>query len=258
VVYETLITSISSRGIATIQLNRPDRGNSLSHQLIEELVQHLADLSKNDLARVIVVSGAGRHFCTGADVTQLRGETPPPSTRETHVTLATFIETCDSFSKPIVALVQGGCIGAGVALASCFDVVLALEGSFFSFPELRLGLVPSGLLPYFVRAIGLRAFRRYGLSGERISAADAHRFGLVHHLTTEALAEQTLNDVTDALLHAAPGAARQLKQRLASYADRAAGSEHSTKDDPARMAEIREGTVSFKEKRKPAWYPPFA
>jgi methylglutaconyl-CoA hydratase len=255
-VYETLVTSFSDRGIATIELNRPERGNALNHQLIEELVRHLGELAADDRTRLIVLRGAGRHFCTGADVAQLRNAAPASSAPVTHVPLLTLMEVCDAFPKPTVALVQGGCVGAGVALASCFDVVIAIEKSFFSYPELRLGLVPSGLLPYFVRAVGYRAFRRYGISGERIPAADAHHLGLVHQLSPEVLVEKHLDEITDALLHAAPGAIRHLKQRLVPYAAMPASSEQPTEEDQARNAEIQEGTSSFRKKEKPSWYPP--
>ena len=87
----------------------------------------------------------------------------------------------DAIPKPTVAVVEGGCVGGGLAFAACCDVVLATESAFFSVPEVRLGMVP-GLAPLFARALGPRALRRYALSGEQFSAADALRLGFVHEI----------------------------------------------------------------------------
>jgi methylglutaconyl-CoA hydratase len=252
-IFEHLDTALSARGIATITFDRPDRGNAMHHQMIEELLGHLESLATDGQARVIVLRGSGRHFCTGADLAQRGGPAAPASA--TRAGFAALLEALDSFPKPVIALVQGGCVGGGVAVAACCDVVIALDDAFFSFPELRLGLVPGNLLPYFVRSIGYRAFRRYGLSGERMTADEARHHGLVHHVGPRDRAEAQLDEIADAMLHAAPGALRQLKQRLAVFGAMPTPLPAEA-EDPARRAEIEEGTASFKEKRKPSWYPP--
>jgi methylglutaconyl-CoA hydratase len=247
---------ISGRGVARLMLNRPDRGNALSPELIEELAQMLHQVSANDHVRVIILAGAGRHFCAGADVAKLRGAQSPEAPVVPRVTLSDLLDILDTLPKPVIARVHGACIGAGIALANCCDVVVAMEGSFFSIPELRLGLVPTGLLPYFVRAMGRSAFRRYGLSGERIAAAEAHRLGFVHQLASVDHAEEQEEQIVDALMHAAPGAVRQFKQRLGPYNQISASTGHETDEDPVRKAEILEGTSSFRKKQPPAWYVP--
>ena len=234
--FETLAVAHGPRGITTVTLNRPDRGNALGQLLLRELQSCVAAADVNPSVRVVVLRGAGRHFCTGADVAE-RGVHS-----EGRVELVDVLSAIDTLGKPVVALVQGGCVGGGLALAACCDAVLAMEDAFFSVPELRLGLVPSGLLPFFVRALGTRALRRYGLSGERILAAEAVRLGIASQIGGEA----ELEALADAMLLAAPGAVRLFKRRLAG---------EMVADDPARQAEISEGVASFKERRKPAWYP---
>jgi methylglutaconyl-CoA hydratase len=248
--------AVSGRGVARLTLNRPDRGNALSPELIEELAQVLHRVSTDDHVRVIILAGAGRHFCAGADVAKLRGAQSPEAPVVPRVTLSDLLDILDTLPKPVIARVHGACIGAGIALANCCDVVVAMEGSFFAIPELRLGFVPTGLLPYFVRAMGRSAFRRYGLSGERIAAAEAHRLGFVHQLASVDHAEEQVEQIVDALMHAAPGAVRQLKQRLAPYNQISASAGHETDEDPVRKAEILEGMSSFRKKQPPAWYVP--
>ena len=244
--YETLIVTHGARGITTVTLNRPDRNNALSQQMMRELLRFVANAAHDAAIRVVVLRGAGKHFCSGADV----GERGAHS--EGRVELVDVLTSIDTLGKPVVAVVQGGCVGGGLALSACCDVVLALEGAFFSVPELRLGLVPTGLLPFFVRALGPRALRRYGLSGERISAQDALRLGVVSAMVAEADIEAEIATLADALLMAAPGAVSLFKRRLAQY-ETAAG--EVIQDDPGRAHEIAEGVASFKERRKPHWYP---
>ena len=162
---ETIRVEQEQRAVATIVLDRPDRGNAFNQQMLDELYGALKGLSLNKSVRAIVLRGAGKHFCTGADIGG-RGESSGG------VSLGQMLEALDTCPKPTIALVQGGCVGGGLAIAACCDVLMAQDGAFFSVPELRVGIAPSRELSvYFMRAIGARAFRRYGLSGERIGAA---------------------------------------------------------------------------------------
>jgi methylglutaconyl-CoA hydratase len=244
--FATLVVSRDARGITTVTLNRPDRGNALGQQMMRELLGFVAEAAGDDTVRVVVLRGAGRHFCTGADVGERGAST------EGRVELVDLLTAVDQLGKPVVAVVQGGCVGGGLALAICCDVVLAVEEAFFSVPELRLGLVPTGLLPFFVRALGPRALRLYGLSGERIMATEAVRLGVASAMVPEVGIAAELDALTDSLLLAAPGAVALFKRRLAPYAAMAG---EPIADDVERSWEIAEGVASFKERRKPVWYP---
>ena len=249
----TLEVEVSPRGIATIVLNRPERSNALDQQILGELMAQFAARAADDRTRLVVLRGNGKHFCAGADLIargQEQGAAPP-------VSLVDVLGALDLLPKPTVAVVHGAAIGGGAAIAACCDIVLAAEGAFFSIPEVRVGMAPLGVAPFLIRAMGHRSFRRYGLSGERIGAAEALRIGLAHDVASPDQLDQKLGEITDALLHGAPGALRELKDELEHYGapPTAAIMARRATHDPSQSAEAREGIASFKEKRKPNWYP---
>ena len=246
---ETIKVDQQQRGVATIVLNRPERGNAFNQQMLEELYGTFKGLSLNGRVRVLVLRGEGKHFCTGADMGG-RGEGGG-------VTLDQMLEALDTFSKPTICVTQGGCIGGGLAMAACCDVLIAQEGAFFSVPELRVGIAPSRVLSaYFMRSMGARAFRRYGLSGERIAAADALRLGLAHEAPPAGEADARLAVLIDSFLQGAPKATAELKRRIAHIASGAPAPKEEEKRGMDRSEESREGVAAFREKRKPDWYQP--
>lgn len=246
---ETIRVEQQQRGVATIVLNRPERGNAFNQQMLEELFGTLKGLALNGSVRVLVLRGEGKHFCTGADMGG-RGEGGG-------VTLGQMLEALDTFPKPTICVTQGGCIGGGLAMAACCDVVIAQEGAFFSVPELRVGIAPSRELSlYFMRSMGARAFRRYGLSGERIAAVDALRLGIAHEAPPAGETDARLAVLIDAFLQGAPKATTELKRRIAHIASGAPAPKEEEKRGMDRSDEAKEGVAAFREKRKPAWYQP--
>ena len=178
--FETIATDLSPRGIATITLDRPDRGNAFNQRMLDELGGQFSAWAGDSRVRVVVLRARGKHFCVGADVAAMAAK-PAGDAAEAAFTLNDTLVAIDTIPKPTIAVVEGGCVGGGLAFAACCDVVLATESAFFSVPEVRLGMVP-GLAPLFARALGPRALRRYALSGERFSAAEALRLGFVHDI----------------------------------------------------------------------------
>jgi methylglutaconyl-CoA hydratase len=254
VTYETIKVDLSPRGIATVALNRPERGNALNPVLLDELGTVFTGFAADEAVRVIILRGEGKHFCAGADVGGAGAGGAAPA-----FTLARMLEAVERCPKPTIALVQGAAAGGGMALATCCDVVLAGSEGFFSIPEVRLGMAPSPTLAaLFTRAVGLRAFRRYGFSGERIVAAEALRLGVVSEVcAADALVQRALA-IADAMLLGAPGAIATLKARVCEFnpPPTSAIFDPATRDAKhARTAEAEEGVAAFKEKRKPTWYP---
>ncbi|MPZ41353.1 MAG: hypothetical protein GEU95_25565 [Rhizobiales bacterium] len=254
---QTISVDISPRRIATITLNRPERGNAFDQTMLDELGDQLKALADDDAVRIVVLRGAGKHFCTGADLAS-RGpsaEMQPPQPAK-H-SLRDVLALLDSLPKPTIAVVHGGAVGGGAGFVTCCDVAIATEAAFFSVPEIRVGMAPFGIMPFMIRAIGHRAFRRYGLSGERIAAAAALRIGLTHELCDAAMLENTLARITDELLLAAPHATAALKAAAARYASPNLDDIRAhvqSRHDP-NSPEAQEGIASFREKRKPGWYP---
>ncbi len=248
---ETIELDIDGRGVATIRLNRPDKGNALNAQMLRELHDAFGELAQDETVRMLILRGAGKHFCAGADLGG-REDAPP------RVSLADALRRLDAFPKPVIAVIQRGCVGAGLAIASCCDVVLALEDAFFAVPEVRLGIAPSyELSQYFLRVLGPRGFRRYGLSGERIGAEVALRLGLAHEVFGETDMQLCLERLVEDFIHAAPQASAVLKERIARLAT--GEPPPATGQEPrglGRSPESLEGVAAYREKRKPNWYRP--
>ena len=253
---DALEGAVSSRGVATIRFNRPDKANSYNQAMLDRLGA-LLELYRDDAAvRIILLRGTGRHFSAGAAIGEPDVGNPAHERRQ-------IIEVCtllDDMPKPTIALVQGACIGGALALACCCDTMIAAPEAAFSIPEVRLGFAPGPLIPFFVRAMGHRAVRHYLLSGERFSGLEAHRIGLVQQLAESATLEQVLDATTDALFLGAPGALARAKHVLQTDAlgpiTPATLRRLQTEfDHQATTPEAVEGRASFKEKRKPGWYP---
>jgi methylglutaconyl-CoA hydratase len=249
---DTLLTSVSPRGVATLTFNRPDRANSYDAAMLDALADGFETFGKNAAVRVIVLRGAGRHFSAGAAI----GEAGRPERP-----IGEVCAMIDAVAKPTVAVAQGACIGGALAIASSCDVMIASRDAVFAIPEVRLGFAPGPLLGAFARGIGYRALRRYLLSGERFSAEEGHRLGLVHRLCDPKELDGTVDELIDALLLAAPNAAAKAKHLLRRHAPPALSPDELRDLQRAHEAmadakEATEGRAAFKDKRKPSWYPP--
>lgn len=259
--FERINVERGPRGMAVVMLNRPDRGNAYDGVMLHELAGVFAELGADPAVRVVAIRGSGKHFCVGADIAWHRSnQQKDKAPAATSPKLIEVLLALDALAKPTICLLHGAAVGGGLALAACCDIALAEESAFFSIPEVRIGLVPGPLVPIFLRAMDYRAFRRYGLSGERFSAAEAMRLGLVHQVCAAEKIEGEWARIVEELVLGAPGAIAALKQiaaRLAAPAitdallhDLEIGAQGML-DTP----EAIEGIASFLEKRKPNWYP---
>lgn len=246
----TISVELSARRIATITLNRPERGNALNQTMLDELADQLKALAPDDTVRIVVLRGVGKHFCTGADLASRGPGAQAQPSQPAKYAVRDVLAILDGLPKPTIAVVHGGAIGGGAGLVTCCDVAIATDAAFFSIPELRIGMAPFGIMAFMIRAIGHRAFRRYGLSGERIAAADALRLGLVHEICDSAALEATLARIADDLLLGAPHATSALKAAAARYASPNLDEIRAHVQPPhdPRSAEAQEGIASFRER----------
>jgi len=255
-----LILDVNRRGVATLTLSRPDKGNALDGEMLTDMVATLRRINDDPHVRVLVLRGSGRHFCTGADVGEIKShDDAGPDTGG--VSIATVCDVLNLCAKPTVAVVHGACLGGGLAIAACCDAVIASPDAFFAIPEVRLGFAPTLLMPFFLAACGPRFLRRYLLSGERFDAKRAAQIGLVHDVLDPADFDAALADLVESFLLAGPIAVANAKSALlavgtaaepaSSRADAEAGSRRQ-----AMIDEAQEGAASFREKRRPTWYPP--
>jgi methylglutaconyl-CoA hydratase len=174
--------------------------------------------------------------------------------------LAAMLKTLHRLSKPTIARVHGSVFGGGVGLVACCDIACAAHDATFSLSETKLGLIPATIGPYVVEAMGARHARRYFLSAERFTAAEAFRIGLVHDICPGDELDGRINELLGALLAAGPRAQAEAKALIRAVAVQPID-DAVIADTAARIARVRgssegkEGVAAFLEKRPPAWVP---
>ncbi len=259
--YTTLALSIRD-GVANVLLNRPEVHNAFNATSIAELSAVLRRLEADPEVRVVVLSGAGTSFCAGADLNWMQqvAAFSAKQNRADAGALAAMLAVLNSLSKPTVARVHGAAFGGGAGLVACCDIAVGSPDATFAFSEARLGLIPAAISPYVVAAIGARAARRYFLTGERFSAAEAQRLGLLHELVPAQELDSRIATLVDALRAAGPHAQAECKALLRSLVNRPVDA-RMVADTARRIARVRaspegrEGIAAFLAKRKPAWLP---
>jgi methylglutaconyl-CoA hydratase len=255
-----LLLETDARGVATIWLNRPDIHNAFDDTLIAEFTALLRKVEADAGVRVVMLAGKGKSFSAGADINWMKrmaAYTEAENLRDAEA-LAELMRTLNELTKPTLAAVHGAALAGGVGLVACCDIALASDAATFGITEVRVGLIPSVISPYVVRAIGARAARHLFLTGERFSAQEAHRLGLVHAVCPAGEFGTGVKQTLEQLLSAAPAAQSLAKRTIGRVAHGAidAAMIKETAAGIARVrvsAEGREGVAAFLEKRKPVW-----
>ena len=252
-----------SANVAEVWLNRPDVRNAFNDGVIAELTAAFSALGAESDLRAIVLGGHGKAFCAGADLSWMR-DMADYSWAQNHADasgLAHMLWTLWSCPVPIVGRIQGDCYAGGVGLAAVCDVLVASSAAHFCLSEARLGLLPATIGPYVVRALGEQASRRYFITAERFSAAQAHALGFVHELVPPDELDTKVAEIVAALVANGPAAVKACKQLVKDVAGRPIDA--ALRDDTARRiadirasAEGREGVKAFLHKREPAWRAP--
>lgn len=247
-------------GVLTIALNRPESHNAFTPAMMGALHELFTAVSTRDEVRVIVLTGNGRSFCAGADLAFMRSAADYTFEQNVADGQAIFdlMRTVDECPKPVVGRVNGAAIGGGTGLVSCCDIVVAVERATFGFSETRLGIVPAVISPFVLAKIGVSNGRQLFLTGERFTAAEAARIGLVHHLVAdEAALEAKVAERVEQLLQAAPQAQAAAKSliRNVAYREKTAVRTYTAELIAQRRAsdEGKEGMSAFLEKRRPWW-----
>ena len=243
-------------------LNRPEVRNAFNATLIAELTALLQALDADPNVRAVVLAGAGSSFCAGADLNwmqQMAAFSPRQNLADAGA-LTAMLATLDKLSKPTIARVHGAAFGGGAGLVACCDIAIGTAEATFAFSEARLGLIPAAISPYVVAAIGARAARRYFLTAERFSAAEAYRLGLLHELAPAPELDARIETLLGALLSAGPHAQAECKLLLRAIVNRPLDA-RIVADTARRIARVRaspegrEGVAAFLAKRKAAWLP---
>lgn len=257
--YDTVTLETDARGVAVLTLNRPDKHNALSAQMIAELTQVAGRLAADDAVRVVVLTGAGASFCAGGDLGWMRDQLAADSaTRAAGArALAGMLGALDALPKPLIGRIQGQAFGGGIGMMSVCDVAVGVAGARFGLTETRLGLIPATIGPYVVARLGGAMARRVFMSSRRFDAEEAVTLGLL----ARAVAADALDAAVEAevapYLSCAPravAAAKRLTRELGPVID-AAAVEHSVCalvaawEDP----EAAEGIAAFFDRRPPDW-----
>ncbi len=234
--------------VLRVAMARPERRNAFDAALIDELAAAFADVGD---VRAVVLSGDGPSFSAGADVEWMRSsiELSYDENVADALRLRAMLDAIDSCPAPVIGRVQGHALGGGCGLVACCDIVIAEPTTQFAFSEVKLGIVPAVISPFALAKIGTGSARRYFVTGERFSATEALRIGLIHEVTDDL--DGAVGRVVRELLSAGPSAARaakELARRPASAEETARRiAEHRT------SAEGQEGLRAFLERRRPGF-----
>lgn len=255
-----------------VTLNRPALRNAMSLHMVAELRQVLADAEAGGQFRVVVLRGAGGHFCAGADLKDManarmqvmQAATPAKDADATMDAVAQanlqFGELCAAYAKTplaLVAVLEGSVMGGGLGLACVADVALASEAAAFRLPETGLGVVPAQIAPFLVERLGYSQAKRLAVTGGRLSGSEALTIGLVHAVHAPDQMDVALGTVLADILACAPGALATTKALMARA--RLTEPSHVLRDaaiifsNAVHGPEGQEGTMAFLQKRKPTW-----
>jgi len=246
-------------GIATVTLNRPDKRNALSYQLIDDLLRAFDEVA-NSSAQILLLTGAGTAFCAGMDLENLQGligRTPDQDLKDSE-TIARLFRALYDFPKPTIAAVNGAAIGGGVGLATLCDFTLAAPEAKFGYTEVRIGFVPAVVSVYLLRQVGEKHARDLLLTGRLFGADEAQRVGLINEIVPADKLMARANGLAGQIMENSPTSLRATKRLLSEYARaeldqqiKAAVRENAT---IRTTDDFREGIAAFLEKRRPRWF----
>jgi methylglutaconyl-CoA hydratase len=255
--YQTLRLSHDS-SIATVTLNRPDKRNALSIQLLNELLAVLDEVEKSE-AQVLILSGAGKAFCAGMDLDELKGLTGKSHADniEDSKRMGQVFRRLYEFEKPTIAAVNGAAIAGGTGLATMCDFTLAVPEAKFGYTEVRIGFVPAIVSSILVWQVGHKVARDLLLTGRIFDASEGYRLGLVSEVVPAEQMITRAGELAAQLMENSPASLRVTKKVINGYIadslDRQIESAIQENAAIRQTADFREGVSSFLEKRKPRW-----
>jgi len=252
------ITLHESDGIALLTLNRPDKRNAISYELIDDL-QHALEAVRNSQSQILILTGAGKAFCSGMDLDNLKslvGRTPEQNIQDSR-TMARLFRSIYDFPKPTIAAVNGPAIAGGTGIATICDFTVATPDAKFGYTEVRIGFVPAIVSNFLLRQVGEKHARDLLLTGRIFAADEALRLGLVNEIVEPGRLLSRAYELARTLMENSPASLVATKELLSQTvnAELDRGMEASIEEN-ARIRQthdFREGIAAFLEKRKPRW-----
>jgi methylglutaconyl-CoA hydratase len=255
--YDTLKLDTDARGVATLTLNRPEKRNAMSGEMIAELHSVADVLAADDSVRVVVLTGAGGSFCAGGDLNWMKAQIGAnDATRAAEAgKLAAMLGALNALPKPLIGRIEGSAFGGGVGLASICDVAVCAPDTKFGLTENRLGLIPATIGPYVLARMGEGAARRVFMSSRVFDASEAQALGLISKIGAdlEALVEAEVVPY----LACAPGAVAEAKALALQLGGAPSPSDVAVSIEALvtrwQSEEAGEGVDAFLSKRKASW-----
>lgn len=255
--YQTVQLAYEGR-VATITLNRPEKRNAISFELIDDLLRSLDEVSKSD-AIVLILTGAGKAFCSGMDLENLKallGRTPEQNLQDSEKMVRLF-RSLYEFPKVTIAAVNGAAVAGGTGLALLCDFTLAAPEAKFGYTEVRIGFVPAIVSTFLLRQVGEKQARDLLLTGRLFGAEEAARLGLITEIVPPESLLDRARELAALLMENSAASLRATKQLLTDHArlELDAHIDAAVRENAAirTTADFREGITSFLEKRKPVW-----
>jgi len=245
----------------TIVLNRPDKRNALSRQLLADIGQALDDLHQERSVRAVVLTGAGSSFCAGMDLAEMQATSQQPDAfSQWHADAVQYRELIDKmlrFPKPIIAAVNGPAVAGGTGLVLACDIVLAASEAKFGLPEPKRGVVAGMVAPLLVFRLGASHAANLLLTGRLIDSGEAHRIGLAHEVVKAELVWARAQEIAAEIATSSPESIQLTKRLLNETIGEHLGTlltAGAADSATARTTEsAREGLAAFLEKRPPKW-----
>ena len=255
--YKTIQIAYDGK-LATLTLNRPDKRNAISFELIDDLLQALDEVAKSD-AIVLIVTGAGKAFCSGMDLENLKallGRTPEQNVQDSE-TMVQLFRSIYEFPKVTIAAVNGPAIAGGTGLALLCDFTLAIPEAKFGYTEVRIGFVPAIVSTFLLRQLPEKQARDLLLTGRIFESEEALRLGLISEIVPADKLMERARELAATLMENSAASLRATKQLLTDQArdelDAQIGGAVRENAAIRSTADFREGISSFLEKRKPVW-----
>ena len=255
--YSTLQLAVDA-GIATLTLNRPEKRNAISYELIDDLLRALEEVRQSP-ARILILTGAGKAFSSGLDLDNLKaliGRTREQNLQDSR-TMVSLFRSLYEFPKPTIAAVNGAAIAGGTGLALLCDFTLAVPEAKFGYTEVRIGFVPAIVSTFLLRQVGEKIARDLLLTGRIFDAPEALRMGLLKEIVPPEKLMGRARELGAELMENSPMSLAYTKRLLTDHAraELDAQIEAAIRENAGirESADFREGITSFLEKRKPRW-----
>ena len=255
--YQTLQLAHEA-GVAAITLNRPDKRNAISFQLVDELMRTFDEIEKSP-SQVLILTGAGKAFCAGMDLDELKsllGKSHDENVKDS-ARMAEMFRRLYDFPKPTIAAVNGAAIAGGTGLATMCDFTLSVPEAKFGYTEVRIGFVPAIVSSILVWQVGHKIARDLLLTARLFDAAEAKRYGLVNEIVSSDHLLARANELAAQILENSPSSVQATKKLINGFISTQLDMQIGEAiEDNARIrttADFREGVSSFLEKRKPVW-----